>query len=294
MGMIHSQVTSHLIWPEFIASEPEEILFPKVSCFASVHALPSISSTALKQPGFLLTWLRPVLCRVPHSQFPSTHSYYSLADHSVTFRMLFPTFSPQFSGKNKKAFHGKSPPFKRFCHRNTTNIGTFSWKKRIIILQVCCNNVSSSCALLPLLLKWSRPNMQETARKKEIKVNWKLFYRFLCVLSTTSLLPLDFSTTSIQSPFLKHHPPIGTFWDVLPQISRLQIVHIMLGATMAQELSGLRSVWQFLCTRILLRFSFPPQISQRRGKWMRKHHPVVNWDHEDLGMGPSSSSTSWL
>lgn len=102
MGMIHSQVTSHLIWPEFIASEPEEILFPKVSCFASVHALPSISSTALKQPGFLLTWLRPVLCRVPHSQFPSTHSYYSLADHSVTFRMLFPTFSPQFSGKKKK------------------------------------------------------------------------------------------------------------------------------------------------------------------------------------------------
>lgn len=101
MGLIHSQVTSHLIWPEFISSELEEILFPKVSCFASAHPQPGNGSTALKQPGFLLTWLGPVLYRVPHSQFPSTHSNYSLADHSVTFRMLFPTFSPQLSGKKK-------------------------------------------------------------------------------------------------------------------------------------------------------------------------------------------------
>lgn len=52
MGLIHSQVASHLIWTEFIVSEPELIFFPKVSCFGSVHALPGISSTALKQPGF--------------------------------------------------------------------------------------------------------------------------------------------------------------------------------------------------------------------------------------------------
>lgn len=160
MGLIHSQVTPHWIWSEFIASEPEEILFPKVSCFASVPALPGTSSTALKQPRFLLTWLAPGLYQVPHSQFPSTHVYYSLADHSVTFSNFFTTVF-----REKKAFHGKSPPFKRFCHRNATNIGTFHWKKRIIIVQVCCINVSSRCALLPLLLKWSRPNMQETARK---------------------------------------------------------------------------------------------------------------------------------
>lgn len=178
MGLIHSQVTSHLIWPEFIASELEENLFPKISCFASAHPLPGTSSAALKQSGFLLTWLGPVLYRVPYSQFPSTHSYYSLADHSVTFRMLFPTYSPQFSGE-KKAFHGKSPPLKRFCHTNTMNIGTFHWKKRIIIVQVCCINVSSSCALLPLLLKWSRPNMQETARKKSRDKS--LFKAFLSI-----------------------------------------------------------------------------------------------------------------
>lgn len=132
------------------------------------------------------------MSRVPHSQFLSTHSCYSLADHSVTFRMLFPTFFATIF-REKKAFHGKSPPFKRFCHRNTTNVGTFHWKKIIIIVQFCCFNASSSCALLSLLLKWSSPNMQETARKRnvKIKVNLKLFYQFLCVLSTTSLLPLS-------------------------------------------------------------------------------------------------------
>lgn len=39
MGLIHSQVTSHLIWTEFIAPEPEQILFPKVSLPVSILCL---------------------------------------------------------------------------------------------------------------------------------------------------------------------------------------------------------------------------------------------------------------
>lgn len=59
--------------------------------------------------------------------------------------------------------------------------------------------------------------------------------------------------TSIQSLLFNHHPPTDTFWEVLPQILWSQVVHITLDITKAQvlgkELSGLKKVWQLLCTR---------------------------------------------
>lgn len=202
--------------------------------------------------------------------------------------MLLPTFFTTIF-REKKAFHGKSPPFKRFCHRNTTNTGPFHWKNRIIIVQVCCINVSSSCALLPLLLKWSRPNIQETARKKcQDKSQFKAFLSislraehditspsFHHALWVTPWFFHRSNLTSVQSPLLQHHPPTVTFWDVLPPISWSQAFHITLGATMAQALGKkLKEVWQFLCTRHFVTvFLSHPRFHGEEGPSMNEETP---------------------
>lgn len=143
MGLIHSQVTSSLIWSNSIASEPEEILFPQVSCFASVHTLTSISRTgwcpcrtAFKQLGFFPSWLRPVLYRVPYSRFPSVHSCYSLAAHPVTFiQNVFSHFSTKISRKRKHSI-GNRQPWKGSVTKPPCILASFTGKRIILLARL--------------------------------------------------------------------------------------------------------------------------------------------------------------